>query len=291
MTPPGKPAQFFRALSKWFVFHRLKSFEILAALRAEIFVRGHELKNGRMTVEIALNKAQFKPSPCSDGPDQGPFDFARLPGTRFGRNHSMLPPVSRAALLPFLGGLALFMSACEEDVRFSSQTQYLGGIYGNAATTGAPQDAISYWDGENLGGKPSVKISLAEQRAYFYKNGLLVGVSQLSTGREGLNTPLGRFSIIQKDVNHVSSRYGDYVDDAGNVVMPNVDVEKDRKPPGTHFKGAPMPYFMRIVDGVGMHAGYLPGYPASHGCIRMPEFMAENFFKSVSTGTPVTITN
>ena len=51
-----------------------------------------------------------------------------------------------------------------------------------------------------------------------------------------------------------------------------------------------MPYFMRIVGGVGMHAGYLPGYPASHGCIRMPEFMAENFFKSVSTGTPVTIT-
>jgi lipoprotein-anchoring transpeptidase ErfK/SrfK len=52
-----------------------------------------------------------------------------------------------------------------------------------------------------------------------------------------------------------------------------------------------MPYFMRIVDGVGMHAGYLPGYPASHGCIRMPEFMAENFFKTVSPGTPVTITN
>jgi L,D-transpeptidase catalytic domain len=203
----------------------------------------------------------------------------------------MLPPLFRTAFIAFLGGVALFMAACEEDVRFSAQTQYLGGIYGNAATTGAPQDAVSYWDGDNLGGKPSVKISLAQQRAYFYKSGLLVGVSQLSTGREGLNTPLGRFSITQKDVNHVSSRYGDYVDDAGNVVMPNVDLEKDKKPPGTHFKGAPMPFFMRIVDGVGMHAGYLPGYPASHGCIRMPEFMAENFFKSVSTGTPVTITN
>jgi L,D-transpeptidase catalytic domain len=203
----------------------------------------------------------------------------------------MLPPLFRTAFIAFLGGVALFMAACEEDVRFSAQTQYLGGIYGNAATTGAPQDAVSYWDGDNLGGKPSVKISLAQQRAYFYKSGSLVGVSQLSTGREGLNTPLGRFSITQKDVNHVSSRYGDYVDDVGNVVMPNVDLEKDKKPPGTHFKGAPMPFFMRIVDGVGMHAGYLPGYPASHGCIRMPEFMAENFFKSVSTGTPVTITN
>jgi hypothetical protein len=185
-----------------------------------------------------------------------------------------------------------FLSGCDmEDARFASQTQYLGGVYGTAPTSGAPQDTVSYWDGDGIGGKASVKISLVEQRAYFYKNGLLVGVSQLSTGREGLNTPLGHFSITQKDVNHVSSRYGDYVDASDNVVKGNVDVEKDPKPPGTHFKGAPMPYFMRITGGIGMHAGYLPGYPASHGCIRMPEFMAENFFKSVSSGTPVTITH
>src|SRR3982751_781380 len=112
-----------------------------------------------------------------------------------------------------------FVAGCEEDVRFSGQTQYLGGIYGNAPTTGAPQDTVSYWDGDNLGGKPSVKISLSEQRAYFYKGGMLVGVSQLSTGREGLNTPVGRYSITQKDVNHVSSKYGDYVDDHDNVVV------------------------------------------------------------------------
>ena len=186
---------------------------------------------------------------------------------------------------------ALFVASCEEDPRFSSQTQYLGGIYGNQATVGAPQDTVSYWDGDNLGGKPSIKISLSEQRAYFYKGGMLVGISQLSTGREGLSTPTGRYSITQKDKDHVSSKYGDFVDANDNVIIPNVDVEKDKKPPGTRFKGAPMPYFMRIVGGVGMHAGYLPGYPASHGCIRMPEFMAENFFRSVSTGTPVTISN
>ena len=185
---------------------------------------------------------------------------------------------------------ALILSSCEDDGNY--QTQYLGGVYGQGAvSTGAPQDSVSYWDGDSLSGKPSVKISLAEQRAYFYKGGSLVGVSQLSTGREGLNTPIGHYSISQKDKDHVSSKYGDYVDAGGNVVTPNVDVEKDPKPPGTHFKGAPMPYFMRIVGGVGMHAGYLPGYPASHGCIRMPEFMAENFFRSVATGTPVTITN
>jgi len=186
--------------------------------------------------------------------------------------------------------LLLLAAGCGEDPRYSAQTQYLGGTYGNAPA-GPPQDSVSYWDGDSASGKPSITISLREQRAYFYKSGVLVGVSQLSTGREGLNTPNGHFSIIQKDINHVSSLFGDYVDPAGNVVKPNVDVTKDPKPPGTHFKGTPMPFFMRIVSGTGLHAGYLPGYPASHGCIRMPEFMAENFFKSVSLGTPVTITN
>ena len=185
----------------------------------------------------------------------------------------------------------LFLAvSCGEDPRFAAKTQYLGGAYGNAPA-GPPQDSVSYWDGDGIGGKPSITISLREQRAYFYKSGVLVGVSQLSTGREGLNTPYGHFSIIQKDVNHASSLFGDYVDPAGKVVVPNVDNTKDPKPPGAHFKGTPMPYFMRIVSGTGLHAGYLPGYPASHGCIRMPEFMAENFFKSVSLGTPVTITN
>src|SRR5205823_9897141 len=89
--------------------------------------------------------------------------------------------------LLMLVSTALFFASCEEDPRFSAQTQYLGGIYGNAPTVGAPEDTISYWDGDNLGGKPSIKISLSEQRAYFYKSGMMVGVSQLSTGREGLN--------------------------------------------------------------------------------------------------------
>jgi hypothetical protein len=202
----------------------------------------------------------------------------------------MLRLFHRALPVLFFAGSALFIAGCEEDVRFSTQTQYLGGIYGTAPTTGAPQDTISYWDGDNLGGKPSVKISLGEQRAYFYKSGMLVGISQLSTGREGTNTPIGKYSVIQKDRDHVSNLYGDFVDSGGNVVMPNVGVNTHTKPPGTHFKGAPMPYFMRITPGgVGLHAGYLPGYPASHGCIRMPEFMAEAFFKSVAVGTPVAI--
>jgi hypothetical protein len=191
----------------------------------------------------------------------------------------------------FSVALVLLVVACGEDPRYSARTQYLGGVYGGGEQAGPPRDTVSYWDGDSVNGSPSVKISLGEQRAYFYKSGVLVGVSQLSTGREGLNTPTGSFKIIQKDKDHVSSLFGDYVDSSGNVVVPNIDVNKDRKPPGTHFRGTPMPYFMRIVSGTGMHAGYLPGYPASHGCIRMPEFMAENFFRSVSVGTPVTITH
>jgi lipoprotein-anchoring transpeptidase ErfK/SrfK len=202
--------------------------------------------------------------------------------------------MARFSLLFSVAALSVFLAGCgEDDPRLGlGQTQYLGGVYGaGPVSSSAPQDTVSYWDGDGVSGSPSVKIKLGEQRAYFYKGGQLVGISQLSTGREGLDTPTGTFKIIQKDKDHVSSLYGDYVDAADNVVVPNVDVNKDPKPPGTHFKGSPMPYFMRIVGGVGMHAGYLPGYAASHGCIRMPEFMAESFFKTVSTGTPVTITN
>jgi hypothetical protein len=203
-------------------------------------------------------------------------------------SHSIFRPF----FLVLTASAALFLMGCDGDDPALAQSQYMGGVYGNTpVSNAAPRDSISYWDGDNVSGSPSIKIKLGEQRAYFYKSGQLVGISQLSTGREGMGTSTGSFKIIQKDQNHVSSQYGDYVDGGDNVVVANVDVGKDPKPPGTHFKGAPMPYFMRIVGGTGMHAGYLPGYPASHGCIRMPEFMAENFFRSVSVGTPVTVSH
>ena len=249
----------------------------------------------------ALNKAQFK---LAQPPTNRAFylDFLTSPSHRSALTFFiacalkvrpkiiMLRSSYRSLQAVAVMAVLLFAAGCGEDPRFSARTQYLGGTYGGAPA-GPPQDRVSYWDGDNVSGKPSIRISLREQRAYFYKSGVLVGVSQLSTGQEGLNTPSGRFSIIQKDANHASNLFGDYVDSAGNVVVPNVDVTKDPKPKGAHFRGTPMPYFMRIVSGTGLHAGYLPGYPASHGCIRMPEFMAENFFKSVSLGTPVTITN
>ena len=84
-------------------------------------------------------------------------------------------------------GLVLFVTGCGEDPRYSGNTQYVGGgVYGGEQGGGGPpRDTVSYWDGDHANGSPSIKISLGEQRAYFYKGGVLVGVSQLSTGREG----------------------------------------------------------------------------------------------------------
>jgi hypothetical protein len=150
-------------------------------------------------------------------------------------------------------------------------------------------ERVDYWNGDGVMGRPSIKIDLENQRAYFCKGRQIVGVSVVSTGREGYNTPSGEFNVTQKDVDHISSLYGDYVDPNGEVVVQNVENGKDPKPPGTAFRGAPMPYFLRIQGGIGLHAGYLPGYPASHGCVRLPERMALKFFEDASVGTPVEI--
>jgi hypothetical protein len=150
-------------------------------------------------------------------------------------------------------------------------------------------DGISYWDDRRSGGKPRIVIDLEQQRAYFYRGKTIVGLSVVSSGREGYDTPPGEFRITQKDPTHVSSIYGDYVDRNGQVVMENVDLTEDRRPRGAVFRGAPMPYFLRIHEGIGMHAGYLPGYPASHGCIRLPKQMAVLFFQNATVGTQVAI--
>jgi len=186
--------------------------------------------------------------------------------------------------------VAALLAGCGESEKArlaNPNTSYIPSTGGGGPQAGI--DSISYWDGDGVSGPPSVVIYLKEQRAYFYKADQLVGVSQVSAGREGHNTPIGNYKIMQKDHDHASNLYGDYVDGAGNVVQKDVDVGKDPKPPGAIFKGAPMPFFMRITGGVGMHKGYLPGYPASHGCIRMPGKMAEAFYNNVEVGTPVQI--
>jgi len=95
--------------------------------------------------------------------------------------------------------------------------------------------------------------------------------------------------VQEKDPNHHSSEYGDYVDRWGNVVEANVNARTDAAPRGSHFEGASMSDYMRITECVGLHAGYLPGYPASHGCIRMPASVAPIFYQHVRVGTPVEV--
>lgn len=189
----------------------------------------------------------------------------------------------------------MFLGACAYDNHRSLDrlnTLYLGADGSIVSKSSEPpKDTISYWEGDGVSGSPSIVIRLGEQAAYFYKGEKLVGISAISTGREGNETPKGRFKIIQKDKDHHSSLYGDYVDAQGNVVVANVDSTRDPKPKGAIYVGAPMPYFMRIYNGVGMHQGYLPGIPDSHGCIRMPRHMAQAFFANVTLGTPVTVTN
>ena len=142
---------------------------------------------------------------------------------------------------------------------------------------------------ESHSGQSSIVVSLRAQEAYLYRGGYRIASSRISSGREGYRTPLGHFQVIRKDENHHSSLYGDYVDDSGRVVKANVDSRRDSKPPHSHFVGTPMPYFLEFSPGYGLHQGYLPGVPASHGCIRMPYWKARQFYNATRVGTPVVI--
>jgi len=142
---------------------------------------------------------------------------------------------------------------------------------------------------ERHSGRPSIVVSLPEQEAYLYRGGYRVASSRISSGREGYRTPTGDFQVIRKDEDHRSSLYGDYVDDSGHVVKANIDSLRDRRPPHSHFVGTPMPYFLEFSPGYGLHQGYLPGVPASHGCIRMPYWKARQFYNAAHIGTPVLV--
>lgn len=108
-----------------------------------------------------------------------------------------------------------------------------------------------------------VVVSLPQQKAYVFKDGELLDTSPVSTGKRGYETPVGTFPILQKKVHHRSNRYDN----------------------------APMPYMQRLTwSGVALHAGKVPGYPASHGCIRFPRSFAKKLYGLTNYGTTVTVT-
>ncbi len=109
-----------------------------------------------------------------------------------------------------------------------------------------------------------VVISLPEQQAYVYRNGVIIGRTTISSGRAGHRTPTGVFTVLEKQRKHYSNIY----------------------------KGAPMPYMERLTwSGIALHGGKLPGYPDSHGCVRLPKEFSELLFGVTRVGTTVVVAN
>ncbi len=122
----------------------------------------------------------------------------------------------------------------------------------------------SRWKRRGASGGLRVVVSIPQQRAYVFEGGRLLESSRVSTGRRGHETPLGTFRIMEKKLKHRSNRYAN----------------------------APMPYMQRLTSyGIALHAGHLPGYPASHGCIRLPWGFARRLYDMTDSGTVVTVTN
>ena len=118
------------------------------------------------------------------------------------------------------------------------------------------------WRDVPAAGPERVVISLSDQLAYFYRGDTLVAAAAISTGIEGRDTPTGIFSVLDKRPFYRSKKYDN----------------------------APMPWMQRIDQyGIALHGGYNPGYPASHGCIRLPVAFAKKLYSVTDLGTPVYI--
>lgn len=211
-------------------------------------------------------------------------------------------------ILTALGVVMIILNQCTPYAPYSGNpsslygggTQYLSG-YGpppsqttpNAprpAGTPAPYQPQGYWDGDGVHGKSKIRIVRAEQKDYFYKGGTLVGVAPISSGDLDHSTPPGRYRVTEKDVDHESSVYGIIKNrSTGEVINNNADIRKSKVRSGEVFVHAPMPNFMRFNHGIGMHTGYLPGYAASHGCVRLPDYMAKKFYVNAKVGTTVIV--
>ena len=120
-----------------------------------------------------------------------------------------------------------------------------------------------YWnDDAMVDGAVYVRVNLATQMAQVYRGDMLIGLSTISSGKPGKETPTGVFKILQKAATHRSNKYAN----------------------------APMPFMQRLTwDGIALHAGHLPGYPASHGCIRLPKAFAALLFAATQKGDRVEV--
>lgn len=135
-----------------------------------------------------------------------------------------------------------------------------------------------------------IKVFLKEQNLTLYLDGQPVFCCAVSTGRKPGWTPIGDYRIISKAARHTSSAYGKFVSKSGKVTRRDVDSRRTRVPLGSRFVGAAMPNFLRMTSGgIGIHAGVLPGHPASKGCIRVGRDASEVLFRICSEGDKVSV--
>jgi hypothetical protein len=133
----------------------------------------------------------------------------------------------------------------------------------------------------------AIEVDLTNQEASLTEHGRVILRAPICSGRPGHETPTGDFRVTDKDLNHASSFYGFFGDPATKqIVVPDADKDM-RVPAGLEFVQAPMRYYVQFQPAIGLHAGFLPGHPDSHGCIRMPEQYAVAFFQEAKIGTPV----
>ena len=149
----------------------------------------------------------------------------------------------------------------------ASQAMEKPSFHTKGAPTGKPTGTLKpgdYWWNPQLSpsGPVVVLVSIPQQTMHVYRNGILIGRSTVSTGSKGHATPGGVFSILEKKQQHYSKKYDN----------------------------APMPYMQRLTwSGIAMHSGNLPGYPASHGCVRLPYDFSQLLFKATANGGTVVV--
>ena len=149
----------------------------------------------------------------------------------------------------------------------ASQAMEKPSFHTKGAPTGKPTGTLKpgdYWWNPQLSpsGPVVVLVSIPQQTMHVYRNGILIGRSTVSTGSKGHATPGGVFSILEKKQQHYSKKYDN----------------------------APMPYMQRLTwSGIAMHSGNLPGYPASHGCVRLPYDFSQLLFKATAKGGTVVV--
>lgn len=136
----------------------------------------------------------------------------------------------------------------------------------------------------------SIVVSLGRQRVYLYVDGEMAIDAAASTGKRRGQTPTGEFTVQDKAASHETHLHGDFVDRDGNVVRHGVSTRIDAAPSGTTFRAVPVQYCIRLNDeGLSLHAGRLPGYPAADTAVRLPADIAPLIFQRIKQGTPVRI--